>query len=141
MRVRFKAEGGFAFFPGLNRPVEVDTNELPEGEAAKLERRIGEARFFDLPAEVGEPQSGAADLRRYEVTVEDSARSHTVRVAEPVEDLTTSERWWRPSIREPRLRAGQRKRAARKKLFGRRGPTGLSAGRDSEKCLSLCFNW
>ena len=87
MRVRFKVEGGIAFFPGLNRPVEIDTDELPEGEAAELKRRVGEARFFDLPTEVGEQRPGAADLRRYEITVEDGAHSHTVSVAEPVEDL------------------------------------------------------
>lgn len=86
MRIRFKTEGGIAFFPGLSSPVAIDSGELPEEEAAELERRVGEARFFELPPEVGEPRPGAADQRRYAISVEDGARSHTVRVVEPVGD-------------------------------------------------------
>ncbi len=86
MRIRFKVEGGIAFFPGLSSPVAIDSGELPEEEAAELERRVGEVRFFDLPVEIGKPHPGAADHRPYAISVEDGACSHTVRVVEPVED-------------------------------------------------------
>ena len=78
MRVRFKTEGGVAHFPGLSEPVTIDSDELPEEEAIELKRRIEEAP--------GEPLRGAADYRRYTVTVEEGGRSHTVRLADPIED-------------------------------------------------------
>ncbi len=86
MRIRFKVEGGIAFFPGLSGPVAIDSGELPEEEAAELKRRVGEARFFELPPEVGKPRPGAADLRQYAISIEDGARSHTIWVVEPVGD-------------------------------------------------------
>ena len=86
MHVRFKPEGGVAHFPGLSEPVTIDSDELPEEEATELKRRVEEARFFDLPAQPGEPLRGAADYRRYTVTVEEGGRSHTVRLADPIED-------------------------------------------------------
>lgn len=86
MRLRLETEGGFASFPGLGRPVEIDTAALREEDAAELVRRVEEARFFERPEGPGEPQKGAADLRLRKVTVEEGARSHTVRAYEPIED-------------------------------------------------------
>ncbi len=86
MRVRFKTEGGLAHFPGLSEPTTIDTGELPTDEADELKRQVEEARFFDLPSRFGEPRRGAADYRRYEITVEESGRSHTVRLADPIAD-------------------------------------------------------
>ena len=86
MRIRFKTEGGVAYFPGLSEPVTIDGDELPEEEATELKQRVEEARFFDLPAQAGEPPRGAADYRRYTVTVEEGGRSHTVQLTDPVED-------------------------------------------------------
>ena len=86
MHLKFQTEGGFASFPGLHTPVEIDTDELREEEAAKLSRCVEEARFFERPEGPGEPPPGAADLRLHTVTVEEGARSHTVRAYEPIED-------------------------------------------------------
>ena len=86
MRILFKTEGGVAFFPGLSGVVVFDTDELPKGEGANLERRVEEACFFSLPPKVGEQRPGATDHRRYEISVQDDARGHTVRTVEPVED-------------------------------------------------------
>ena len=36
MRLQFKTEGGFAYLPGLNQPVTIDTDGLPPEEAGKL---------------------------------------------------------------------------------------------------------
>ncbi|WP_207956013.1 protealysin inhibitor emfourin [Rubrobacter marinus] len=86
MRLKLKTEGGFASFPGLQGPVEIDTEGLGEEEAAELVRRVRETRFFERPEGPGEPPPGAADLRLHVVTVEEGARSRTVRAYEPVED-------------------------------------------------------
>ena len=86
MRLKFETEGGFASLPGLRTPVEIDTSELQEEEAADLELRVEEARFFERTEGPGAPPSGAADLRLHTVTVEEGTRSRTLRVYEPVED-------------------------------------------------------
>ena len=91
MRLKFRTEGGFASFPGLRTPVEIDTSELREEEAARLLRCVEEARFFELPEESEGPPPGAADLRLHTITVEEGARSHTVRAHEPIEDTALRE--------------------------------------------------
>ena len=98
MRIRFKVEGGIAFFPGLSSPVAIDSGELPEEEATELERRVGEARFFDLPVEIGKPHPGAADHRPYAISVEDGAVATPYGWSSPWRTPTFG-RWWRPSMR------------------------------------------
>jgi hypothetical protein len=85
VRIRLETDGGFAVFPGLNTPVEVDTSQLPPPDAAEFERLVEAAHFFDQPAVTPAPR-GAADYRQYTLTVEHDGRSQTVQVAEPVAD-------------------------------------------------------
>ena len=84
MKVEFKVEGGVAFFPGLAKPLTIDTGELAEEESAELVRLVQAAHFFDLPAIASVPSPGAADYRQYTITVEDKGRHHTVSFADPV---------------------------------------------------------
>ncbi|MGH8059483.1 MAG: protealysin inhibitor emfourin [Candidatus Entotheonellia bacterium] len=86
MRIEFKMEGGIAHFPGLSRPVTIDSDTLPGPEADTLRRLVDAAHVFDLPAVAGTPAPGAADYYRYTVTIEDEGRRHTVQATEPVED-------------------------------------------------------
>lgn len=86
MRIYFKTEGGIAYFPGLSKPVIIDSNELPAEEARELEQLVSAARFFDLPTVVGAPPRGAADYHRYTIKVEDGRRSHTVQLSALVKD-------------------------------------------------------
>lgn len=86
MRLAFTMEGGIASFPGLSRPVTLDSDHLSQEEAGELERLVQAARFFDRPTRVGVPPRGAADYRRYTITIADGGRRHTVQVVEPVED-------------------------------------------------------
>ena len=85
MRIQFKTEGGIAYFPGLSKPVVIDTDELPTEEASELERLIETAGFFTLPAVIAPPR-GAADYRRYTISVTAPGHSHTVQLTDPVED-------------------------------------------------------
>jgi hypothetical protein len=85
VRIRFESEGGFGYFPGLQRPVELDTEQLPAEEAAKLEQLVQAAGLLGRPDEAGEPQPGAADHRTYTVTVEHGARSRTIRLTDPIQ--------------------------------------------------------
>lgn len=86
MRITFTMEGGIAYFPGLSRPVTIDSSELLKQEASELERLVEAARFFDQPATTGPPARGAADYYQYTITVEVRGRQHTVRVTDLVED-------------------------------------------------------
>lgn len=85
MHLRLETEGGFAVFPGLNQPIEIDTSQLPAAEAAEFTRLVEAAHFFAQPAVTPAP-SGAADYRQYTITVEQDGRTHTVQVADPVTD-------------------------------------------------------
>jgi hypothetical protein len=86
MRITFQRSGGVGYFPGLNRPVTLDCDQMPAEHRAELEHLIGAARFFSLPAEVGKPPPGARDMRDYTVTIEDRGRTHTVRFSENYEN-------------------------------------------------------
>lgn len=86
MRLTVTMEGGIAYFPGLSRPVTVDSSELPAQEAGELERLVEAAHLFDQPAAAGPPARGAADYCQYTITVEAGERRHTLRVTEPIDD-------------------------------------------------------
>jgi hypothetical protein len=91
MRVQFKMEGGLAHFPGLSTPVVIDSAALPQEEAQALQRLVEAARLFEQPANAGAPPRGAADYRRYTISVDDGERQHTVQVADPVADQALRE--------------------------------------------------
>jgi hypothetical protein len=86
MRVELQTEGGMAYFPGLNKPVVVDSDELPKEQAGQLQQLIDSAHFFKLPAASRAIPKGAADIRRYTITVADGRRRRTVRLSDPIED-------------------------------------------------------
>jgi Emfourin len=86
MRVTFQTEGGVAHFPGLSQPVTIETDQMPEQDAAELRELMGAARLLDRPAHVGKAARGAADYRQHTITVEADGRRYTVRLTEPVED-------------------------------------------------------
>jgi hypothetical protein len=85
MRVRFNMDGGFVYLPTRSEPVTIDTDDLPAEEAKELERLIEAAGFFELP-ETSLPPHGAADYLRYTISVMSPEHSHTVHLADPIED-------------------------------------------------------
>jgi hypothetical protein len=86
LAITLKTEGGFAYVPGLNRPIVVNTADLPEEQARALDDLVRRARFFALPPAVGNARPNAADVRTYELTVAGDRGTHTVRATEPIED-------------------------------------------------------
>jgi hypothetical protein len=89
MRVEFATSGGFAYFPGLARPVVIEADQLPQEEARKLNDLVAASRFFDQPERVANKMApGAADYRQHTITINQGGRSHTVIVNEPIEDPT-----------------------------------------------------
>jgi len=108
MRIEFQTEGGIAHFPGLSRPVVIDSEVLTAEDASDLQHLVEAARFFERPTVVGAPRSGAADYRQYTITVEEGGRQHTIRLADPVEDATLQQllRFLQTQARALRRRGG-----------------------------------
>jgi len=86
MRVELKTEGGLAYLPGLSQPVILDSDNLSKTEADALKRLIDAAHFFDLPSTLGTPPPGAADYRRYTLTIKQDGHHHSVQAVDPVQD-------------------------------------------------------
>ena len=75
MQVSVKRSGGFA---GLTEEVAaVETAQLDAAAAQQVEQLIQSVGFFDLPATISGGTIGA-DLFRYEITVSEGDRQHTV---------------------------------------------------------------
>ncbi|MCC9135253.1 protealysin inhibitor emfourin [Pontibacter silvestris] len=86
MKIYFKPEGGFGFFPGLNKALEINCESLPADEASHVENLVCEANFFDLPEPAPVPVRGA-DMKEYIIKVEDKGRQHMVKLT----DLETNQ--------------------------------------------------
>jgi hypothetical protein len=79
MNLKVRRFGGFA---GLDETlVDIDTARLGETERASIEGEIRELDFFSLSTS-GADDAVGADLVHTEVTVQDGARSHTVRYSD-----------------------------------------------------------
>jgi len=87
MRVELQTEGGMAYFPGLSKPVVVESDDLPKVQSAQLQQLIDATRFFELPVASRSIPKGAADMRRYTITVVDGRRRRTVQLVDPIEDV------------------------------------------------------
>lgn len=83
MKITFRVDGGFAVFPGLARPTTIDVDALPDAEATRLREAVDGSSFFDR----AEPSpTNAPDMRRYEITVDDGARTRTLSIPESDDD-------------------------------------------------------
>lgn len=83
MRVRFQNNEGLVFLSHVSPPVTIDVGALTEGERRALEQLVKEARFFDLPSRV--PATRGVQNHRWEITVEESGRQHSISVSDPVQ--------------------------------------------------------
>jgi hypothetical protein len=78
MRMTFERTGGFA---GITMTKVVDTATLPDNEAKQLRHLVDAADFFRLPKTITS-RSRQPDRFRYELTLEDNGKQHTVEVSE-----------------------------------------------------------
>jgi hypothetical protein len=85
-RIQFAVEGGFAFFPGLQEPLVIDSSALPSEEQVELRGLLQAARFFSQPESSGSEVCRSADGYCYVITVEEGDKRHTLHLPEPVRD-------------------------------------------------------
>ena len=94
MIIHFSRESGFSNIK-LTAQADLESGQLVYGaarlkrtlsadEIRDLENEIKAVNFFDLPAHVGSP--GRPDSFRYEVTVEEGGKRHSVSVDEPAQE-------------------------------------------------------
>jgi hypothetical protein len=84
MRLALSVDGGLGSFPGLRRPVTVDSARLPPAQAARLCALVDAADFFDV--RVPAPAVPAPDARTYTVEIEEGPRRRTLSLTEPIAD-------------------------------------------------------
>lgn len=86
MKILVKKIGGFAGI--IETIVDVDITQLPVDTAKQIELLVREARFFELSSIVPEEIIGA-DMFRYELTITDNTKNHTVNFGEHKNSQTT----------------------------------------------------
>ena|SRR5579859_7679041 len=86
MQVQLQTEGGFAYIPGLSKPITIGSETLSTQEIDKLKQLLDTVDFFRLPPVIGRPKLGAADYHRYIITVDDGSRHNQVEMTDPIED-------------------------------------------------------
>jgi hypothetical protein len=83
LRVTLKVDGGFAYVPGLARPIELDAAQLGAEPAAQM-RRLCDAACAVAPQGEAGAAAPTRDARRYRLTVEVQGTRHEVVAADPV---------------------------------------------------------
>ncbi len=78
MQIQLHQTGGIAYFPALEKTIDVDTSALPDDEAALLESLVTEVERSDDAFRSPVPAAGG-DRRQYVVRIDDgTARSFTL---------------------------------------------------------------
>lgn len=86
IRIELTIDGGFAYVPGLAKPIVVESAQLDAADAQELQR-LCEA----LPAAAAQPKqstrsSAMPDARAYTLTIETPGTRLQINAADPVEN-------------------------------------------------------
>jgi hypothetical protein len=85
MHVRLMISGGLVYSAGIAHPLTLDSERLTSTDEALLRRLLDDAHFWKLP-----PKDPAAappvDIRSYDLTIEESGKTQSVRLIDPVEE-------------------------------------------------------
>src|SRR5512144_1281012 len=83
MRIELTIGGGFAWIPGLARPLVLDTQSLPPEEAAELHRLCDEA-FDAIREQAAARRAPVADARSYRIIIETDTGRNEFATADPL---------------------------------------------------------
>jgi hypothetical protein len=94
VQIIIKQSGGFA--GEVKELLRLDTANVEAPLREKSERLIRDVKFFDLPAVI--QGDVGADFTRYEITVSDGDREHTVTFEDDGSEQTAAMRKFRDSL-------------------------------------------
>lgn len=82
IKITYRREGGIAYFPGLAKPVMLDSGDLSDSDAQQLN---------DLLKVVeSQPRSKGvlrgADMQTYVIEIQEETSARVIRLSEPVDD-------------------------------------------------------
>jgi hypothetical protein len=83
VKLRVQQSGGFAHFPGLSQPLEVDTDALPSEDARTVRDCLEGAGFFEL---LETQPHRLPDARVYTISAEDGSRFKSLQFSDPLPD-------------------------------------------------------
>jgi hypothetical protein len=84
LRVTLRIDGGFAYLPGLARPIALHAAQLGDEHAAQLQR-LCQSACAVAPKRRASRAGVAPDGRRYRLTVELGDSRREVTVADPID--------------------------------------------------------
>jgi hypothetical protein len=84
LRVTLWIDGGFAYLPGLARPIALNAAQLGDEHAAQLQRLCDSACAV-APQRKASRSANVPDGRRYRLTVESGDARREVTAADPVD--------------------------------------------------------
>ncbi len=84
LRVTLQIDGGFAYLPGLARPIALNAAQLGDEHAAQLQR-LCESACAVAPKRKASRAAAVPDGRRYRLTVESGDSRREVTAADPVD--------------------------------------------------------
>ena len=84
LEVTLEIDGGFAYVPGLARPIALNAAQLGDEHAAQLQR-LCESACAVAPKRKASRAAGVPDGRRYRLTVESGDSRREVTAADPVD--------------------------------------------------------
>ena len=87
MQIMFRIGGDSLTGAQKDQQLTIDSDQLNQEDASELKGLVAASHIFDLPPIViSHPSDSAAVPVSYTVTVEISGHSHTIWIAEPVEN-------------------------------------------------------
>ena len=90
LRVTLQIDGGFAYLPGLARPIALNAAQLGDEQAARMQR-LCESACAVAPKRRATRASGVPDGRRYRLMVESGDLRREVTAADPVDTPAIAE--------------------------------------------------
>ena len=84
LRVTLRIDGGFAYMPGLGRPIALNAAQLGDEHAAQLQR-LCESACAVAPKRKAGRAAAVPDGRRYRLTVDLGDSRREVTAADPVD--------------------------------------------------------
>jgi len=90
MRVELTIDGGFAWIPGLAKPIVLDGARLAGSDLAEL-RRLCQAALAARNLHPAAQLAALPDARRYQLTIDIDGERHDVTAADPVSQPAVAE--------------------------------------------------